>query len=107
MRVFHISMRSVGETSGLDFPVARVPVPRDCWIARARTMARDRPSPYGEGGVFFIVARGPVPALSIVTMCVPASVVCARLITNGSRSGTGRALLHGVMKHPQFYISAL
>ena len=23
-------------------------------------MARDRPSPYGEGGVFF-VARGPVP----------------------------------------------
>ena len=26
----------------------------------ARTMARDRPSPYGEGA-FFIVARGPVP----------------------------------------------
>ena len=48
MRVFHISMRSVGETSGLDFPVARVPVPCDCWIARVRTMARDRPSPYGE-----------------------------------------------------------
>ena len=24
-------------------------------------MARDRPSPYGEEGVFFIVARGPVP----------------------------------------------
>ena len=28
MRVFHISMRSVGETSGLDVPVARGPVPR-------------------------------------------------------------------------------
>ena len=27
----------------------------------ARGMARDRPSPYGEGGAFFIVARGPVP----------------------------------------------
>ena len=25
-----------------------------------RAMARDRPSPYGEGA-FFIVARGPVP----------------------------------------------
>ena len=24
-------------------------------------MARDRPSPYGEGGVFFIVTRGSVP----------------------------------------------
>ena len=69
MRVFHISMRSVGETSrsrlspvgetsGLDVPVARGPVPRERWIARG--MARDRPSPYGEGA-FFIVARGPVP----------------------------------------------
>ena len=49
----------VGETSGLDFPVARGPVPRARWIAQ--TMARDRPSPYGEGGRFFIVVRGPVP----------------------------------------------
>ena len=24
-------------------------------------MARDRPSPYGRGGAFFTVARGPVP----------------------------------------------
>ena len=24
-------------------------------------MARDRPSPYGEGAAFFFVARGPVP----------------------------------------------
>ena len=32
------------------FFVARGPVPRACWDAR--TMARDRPSPYGEG-VFF------------------------------------------------------
>ena len=35
LRVFHISMRSVGETSGLDFPVARGPVPRARWGARA------------------------------------------------------------------------
>ena len=27
----------------------------------ARCMARDRPSPYGERGLFFTVARGPVP----------------------------------------------
>ena len=43
MRGFHISMRSVGEPSGLDFTVAREPVPRD-----------------GSKTVF-IVARGPVP----------------------------------------------
>ena len=28
---------------------------------RIRGMARDRPSPYGEGDCFFTVARGPVP----------------------------------------------
>ena len=50
MRVFHISMRSVGAPSVLDFPVARGPVPRTCWIAR--TMARDGPSPYEEGEGF-------------------------------------------------------
>ena len=75
-------MRSIGEASGLDAPVglfsvrsagpsdapraservspamaqeplfsvARGPVPRDHWGARG--MARDRPSPYGEGGAF-------------------------------------------------------
>ena len=60
-------------------PVARGPVPReahpdhrsaracpsrslDCANATMdRGMARDRPSPYGEGGRFFTVARGPVP----------------------------------------------
>ena len=42
---------SVGETSGLDFPVARGPVPRDRW--GVRTMARDRPSPYGKAWRFF------------------------------------------------------
>ena len=31
--------------------------PRERWSAR--TMARDRPSPYVKGGVFFPVARGP------------------------------------------------
>ena len=35
---------------GFSPPVARGPVPRDRWIAR--TMARDRPSPYDEGGAF-------------------------------------------------------
>ena len=47
----------------------RAGFPRECWIARARTMARDRPSPYGERGVF--------------------SVVCDRLITNGQDSAPG------------------
>ena len=57
-----IPFSPVGETSWSRFlPVARGPVPRERWIARARTMARDRPSPYGEGGAFFIVVRGPVP----------------------------------------------
>ena len=55
---------SVGETSGLNFPVGRVPVPRDCWIARARTMARDRPSPYGEGA-FFHRSAGACPPRSL------------------------------------------
>ena len=49
-------------------------------------MARDRPSPYGEEVAFFR-SVGASPASSIVTMCVSASVVCDRLITNGSRSG--------------------
>ena len=35
---------------------------------------------------FFIVARGLSPASSIATMCVSASVVCDRLITNRSGS---------------------
>ena len=47
------------------FTVARLPVPRECPVDRST--ARDRPSPYGEGGAFFAqetlvtVARGPVP----------------------------------------------
>ena len=88
-------MCSVGETSGLDVPVARGPVPRDLhrlnvpvargpvprdhWMTRA--MARDRPSPYGEGA-FFIVARGPVPRDCWMTRAIaretrsPARVAC-------------------------------
>ena len=72
---FHILMCLVGETSGLDFTVARGPVPRD-----------------GSRTVFFTVARGPSdairaservsPAISIVTMCVSPTVVCDRQITN-------------------------
>ena len=38
------------------FPVVRGPVPRERWIAGARTMARDRPSPYDEGA---FCLRGP------------------------------------------------
>ena len=38
---------------GRFFTVARGPVPRDRWITR--TMARDRPSPYGKTGRFFTV----------------------------------------------------
>ena len=38
------------------------PQPRDTDVCcAARGMARDRPSPYGEGRRFFTVARGPVP----------------------------------------------
>ena len=43
------------------FTVVRGPVPRDRWIARARAMARDRPSPYVKRKRFFIVARGTGP----------------------------------------------
>ena len=58
-------MCSVGETSGLDVPVARGPVPRDHWMTRA--MARDRPSPYGEGGIFYRSAGA----------CPPRALDCA------------------------------
>ena len=80
------------------FFVARGPVSRERWMTRARTMARDRPSPYGEGA-FFIVARGPSdatraservsPANAIVTRCVSTSVVRERR----SRTGQDQALL--------------
>ncbi len=59
-------------------------------------MARDRPSPYGEGWCVYRSAgalgcqtriREGFPRDLIVTMCVSASVVCDRLITNRSGSG--------------------
>ena len=66
-------------------------------------MARDRPSPYGEEKAFFIVARGPVPRERWIARDMardrpspygdrgrrigPTSVVCDRLITNGSGAG--------------------
>ena len=59
-------------------------------------MARDRPSPYGEGDVFYRIAGAShatraservSPAILIVMMGVTQSVVCDRLITNGSGSG--------------------
>ena len=57
------------------YNVARGPVPRELStvtknirvsrdsdvFSHIRCMARDRPSPYGEGKAFFPVARGPVP----------------------------------------------
>ena len=46
------------QNSPLNVPVARGTGPRERWSAR--TMARDRPSPYDEVP-FFPVARGPVP----------------------------------------------
>ena len=80
---------------GFSPPVARGPVPRERWSARA--MARDRPSPYGEGVAFFFGARGPsevstraserVSPQSPSSRCFPLSVVCDRLIT--TRSGAG------------------
>ena len=83
------------------FIVARGPVPRDGWVAR--TMARDRPSPYGTARRFFSVARGPSDATRASELprdrpssrCVfPPSVVCDRLITNGS--GAGDPALQGL-----------
>ena len=51
-------------------------------------MARDRPSPYGKESRFFTVARGPVPRERWDTRTIRAtSVVCERLITNGSGPG--------------------
>ena len=43
----------------MDETLARGPVPRERSVTLG--MARDRPSPYGEGAAFFPVARGPVP----------------------------------------------
>ena len=44
----------------------------------ARTMARDRPSPYGEGVAFFFVARGPVPReLHRHDVCFPICSLCS------------------------------
>ena len=57
MRVFHISMRSVGETSrSRFFRSAGACPPRSL---RARLMARDRPSPYVKEA-FFHSSAGPV-----------------------------------------------
>ena len=114
LRVFHKSMRSIGETSGLDVPVARGPVPRDRWapfcrsrssealaclpsdldpfgIRRSRTTVFYRvrawrgtgPRPTGRGA-FFHRSAGACPPRAPSSRCVSPSVVCDRLITNGS-----------------------
>ena len=65
----------------------------------ARAMARDRPSPYGEGaGVIFTVARGPVPRerWTARTISRPGGLSYGDIV----RIKTGRALLHRFMKHP-------
>ena len=57
---------------GRFFTVGRGPVLRD------RCMARDRPSPYGERGVFFVV-RGPVPRdCSLPASCFSVAAGMAR-----------------------------
>ena len=60
--------------------VARGPVPRERWSARA--MARDRPSPYDEGGL-----SAAAPPVGAPSYCIE----------------TRRSRLRGVMKHPHLY----
>ena len=45
------------------------------------------PSPYGAGGGVFYRSAGACPPRSPSSRCVSPSVVCDRLITNGSGSG--------------------
>ena len=67
------------------FPVARGPVPREC--PRPRTMARDRPSPYGNARRFFRSA-GDRP---------PRTLECAY-----DGEGNPLAGAYRFMKHPEF-----
>ena len=84
------------------FPPRSPDLRENCTPAKAVSPTEARrgtgPRPTVKGGAaFFIVARGPSdairaservsPAISIVMMCVSPSVVCDRLITNGSGSG--------------------
>ena len=46
----HAGPKGPEEKGETFFIVVRGPVPRERWIAGARTMARDRPSPYDKGG---------------------------------------------------------
>ncbi len=74
--------------------VARGPVPRDRWVARA--MARDRPSPYDEGGPSAAAAPVGAPPYCIET---GRSLLPRR---RGSRLLPKRdKYRNGVMKHPQ------
>ena len=57
----HAGPKGPEEKGETFFTVARGPVPRERWSARARALARDRPSPYGEGVAFFIASRGTGP----------------------------------------------
>ena len=50
--------------SFIPFTVARGPVPRD--LSSRHSMARDRPSPYGEGRRFFYRSAGACPPRSLV-----------------------------------------
>ena len=46
----HAGPKGPEEKGETFFIVVRGPVPRERWIAGARTLARDRPSPYDKGG---------------------------------------------------------
>ena len=67
----------------------RAGFPRDRWSAP--TMARDRPSPYGEGG---LPPRRPIASR-------PGGLSYGSI----ARIETGRSLLHRFMKHPEFYVN--
>ena len=49
----HAGPKGPEEKGKTFFTVVRLPVLRERWSARAHTMARDRPSPYGKGKRFF------------------------------------------------------
>ena len=69
--------------ASVSITVGRGPVPRE--FPGDRSMARDRPSPCGKERRFFTAARVPVPRERWDTRTIRASsVVCDRLITNGS-----------------------
>ena len=89
---------------GAFFIVSRGPVPRERWIARA--MARDRPSPYDERKAYFHRSAGACPPRCPSSRCVFLSVVCARLITNRSRSLGNMPELQAILPYRAWHTDA-